>query len=94
MSKNMEDKIFLKRLSPKPYAICGPYETSKSPATRACILQNVEGYFEVNVWDMNKQGYPWSEESYSMLHKFVKLESVDQAKRWLIDNYGGKWKVI
>lgn len=92
----MEEKIFLKRISPKPYPTKGVYgkDNYKTPATRACILQNAEGFFEVNVWDTNRSGYPWSEESYSQLHKFVRIESVDAAKQWLIDNYGGKWKVI
>ena len=41
----MENKTFLKRTSPKPYPIKGPYNQYKSPATRACILLNQEGFY-------------------------------------------------
>lgn len=87
----MENKTFLKRTSPKPYPIKGLYNQYKSPATRACILLNQEDFYEVNVWDLNKNGYPWSESSYSYLHKFIKLNTYEVAKQWLIENYGGKW---
>ena len=87
----MEDTIILRRTSPKPYPTKGIYAPYKSPATRASIGKNTQGFYEVNVWDMNKSGYPWSEWSYSMLHKFVRLDSLEEAKHWLIENYGGKW---
>lgn len=87
----MEDKVLFKRTSPKPYPTTGIYASYKSPATRACIGRNVEGFFEVNVWDNNRSGYLWCEESYSYLHKFIKLKSFEEAKQWLIETYGGKW---
>lgn len=86
----MENKVLLKRTSPKPYPTKGRYVSYETPATRANILLNNKNFYDVIVWDI-RSGYPWSEHSYSQLHGWTMLNSVKEAKQWLIENYGGRW---
>lgn len=85
--------IFLKRTSPKPYPTKGPWVDMgnlPSPATRAAIIENPNGFYEVNVWEL-KYDTQWNESSYSGMYGYLKLESEEAAKKWLVENYGGRW---
>ena len=83
-------EILLKRISPKPYPTKGRYTSCETYATRANILLNNKNFYDVVVWDI-RSSYPWSEHSYSQLHGWTILNSFEEAKQWLIENYGGKW---
>lgn len=88
---NKGDILYLKRSSSKPYPIKGGWAmfNDKSPATHASIQINVEGYYEVNVWDLRGDS-AWNESSWGRT-VFNKLETLKDAKKWLVENYGGKW---
>ena len=88
---NKGEILYLKRCSAKPYPIKGGWAifNDKSPATHASIQINVDGYYEVNVWDLRGDS-AWNESSWGRTI-FVKLNTLKEAKIWLVENYGGKW---
>lgn len=86
----MEDRTFYRKTSRKPCATKGAYEGVCSYATHACIIQENDGLYVVNVWDLRPNSN-WHETSDSQLHHFTRLQTLEEAKKWLIESYGGKW---
>lgn len=86
-----DEILYLKRHYAKPYPIkgCWAMFNGKSPATHASIQINADGYYEVNVWDLRGDS-AWNESSWGRTI-FVKLNTLKDAKIWLVENYGGKW---
>jgi len=86
----MVDKNYIefRRTSTKPYPIKGAWTEDNgykgSPATRATILKHGENWFEVQVYNLRGA---WCEGS----EPCDNITSLEEAKNWLIEYYGGKW---
>lgn len=84
----MNKTVCLKRTSKKPLPEKGAWSLKNgyngSPATRATIIQKGEAYYEVVVYNLKGA---WSESSKPSDN----IQSLEEAKRWIIERYGGKW---
>ena len=84
----MEEYVCLKRTSRKPFPIKGAWSVENgykgSPATRATIQKISENNWDVQVYHLNGAWFECSMPSDN-------IKSLDEAKLWLIEHYGGKW---
>jgi hypothetical protein len=81
--------IELKRTLRKPYPIKGAWSEKNgfkgaSPATRAIITRKGKEWYEVQVYHLRGAWFESSEESDD-------IKSLEEAKQWLVEHYGGKW---
>lgn len=81
--------IELKRTLRKPYPIKGAWSEENgfkgaSPATRAIIMRKGEEWYEVQVYHLRGAWCEGSEPSDD-------IKSLEEAKQWLVEHYGGKW---
>ena len=81
--------IELKRTSQKPYPIKGAWSEEfgfkgASPATRATIKRKGEKWYEVQVYHLRGAWCEGSDPSDD-------INSLEEAKQWLVEHYGGKW---
>lgn len=81
--------ICLRRTSAKPYPIKGAWSEENgfkgaSPATRATITKLSEDNWEVQVYHLRGAWFEYSK-------PWDNIRSLEEAKQWLVDHYGGKW---
>lgn len=80
--------ICLKRTSSKPYPTKGAWYVENgykgSPATRATVTKLSEDNWEVQVYHLRGAWFEYSEPKDN-------IRSFEEAKRWLVEHYGGKW---
>ena len=80
--------VEFRRTAKKPFPTKGAWTEENgykgSPATRATLIKNGEEWYEVQVYNLRGAWCEGSEPSDD-------LKSFSEAKKWLIDNYGGKW---
>ena len=86
----MEEKTCFeyKRVARKPYPTKGAWSVEKgykgSPATRAIISKLGPENYEVQVYELRGAWFEYSRPSDNLC-------SLEDAKRWMVENYGGSW---